>query len=228
MGNIFMKGKLNRTILIVFFFHLLSLFFLYLMEGKACKKEAQKNIAVNTIIIKEPLTKVAATFKKTVPNNSKVATKKIEAKAKSIYKEPTKKEVISSDLINKLQNELSILEKEPTFVTKTKKLKLPVLSSLEINQLKQTDNQIDMVDFQGKLIDFFKSHLKLPEYGEVKVKMKIKEDGMIDDIEVLSSKSGKNEVYLKNILLKISLPWLNDYLPKQEEVDLIICFTNDI
>lgn len=196
------------------------------MEGKVHMKQSIKNIAINTIIIKEPLLKREVSQKKnSTLSCDKPAAKKRETKIKFMPKEIENRRVVSKSLLDKLQSDLTSLEKVSEVLRKDEKIKVPVLSSLEINQIKQASTEPSTEDFQSKLTDFFKSHLKLPEYGGVKVRMKIQENGKIDDIFVISSENKKNEEYLKNILLKISVPC---FFSQKEDMELVICFTNDI
>ncbi|KPK32848.1 MAG: hypothetical protein AMS24_02925 [Chlamydiae bacterium SM23_39] len=76
-------------------------------------------------------------------------------------------------------------------------------------------------DKEEMLINYLKSNLKLPEQGEVKVEIFISSKGNIEKVNVLSSKSLTNEVYLKEKLLNFYFPWL------LEKKNLIITFINE-
>lgn len=177
---------------------------------------------------------------------SKKSSPKPEKGGGSLKNYQSNNELVSKKLLDELQRDLSFIEKPLEESKKASNLKVPNLSSLEITGLKSKIKQNGSGNFSGKvnaslyggssseaefkgvLIDFFKRELKLPDYGDVKIKMKINESGNISDISVLSSKNKKNEEYLKSTLLKMSIPWLNKYLSKRDEVDITVCFTNDI
>ena len=228
----------NRVTFVVVISHFLMLLFFVVVGDKNKSEVNRKSIIVNTVIIKnEPLSvKKKKVIKEGV--KSKVASQSIAAKktkdtkiVKSDnhkVKEKEKNEEIPKSLLEKLQNELSALEKKDNSTVKTEGLTVPKISSLEVSQLQAADKNDGKAEFRYKIVDFFKSHLKLPEYGEVKIEIKIKEGAYISEVNVISSESLKNQKYLKDILLKTSIPWLNDYLSAGEEVDLIICFTNEI
>ena len=184
--------------------------------------------------------------KKPLPVSSGINSQKI-ARSKDFpsVKEGNKRESVSGKLIDELQKDLSFFGNSEVTSKKAENLKVPNLSSLEITQFKSSNKEVEKknsfgtlsssrynegsqeAEFKGLLTDFFKRCLKLPEYGEVKVRMKIKADGSITNVSIVSSKNKKNEEYLKSTLLKIYVPWLNKYLSNQDEADIIVCFTND-
>jgi len=62
--------------------------------------------------------------------------------------------------------------------------------------------------------------LELPEFGEVKIKLSINRFGHLETVEILESKSQKNEAFLKKRLGEIQFPQL------KETMSLTIAFTN--
>jgi hypothetical protein len=194
------------------------------IEKKVESKEEKREISAD---IKK------GEIKKSLPSAKKK--KEVEIKKRGESKKEasviTKKEKrVTKEVIDNLQKSFSNLDK-PLLLKKSIDKKLSKNFSLEISRFKEGNEKegpLDVGDFQGRLTEFFKSHLKLPEYGEVKIKMQVKSDGTMGNLLILSSKNKKNEEYLKSSLPKMFIPWLKSYLVEKEEMDLVICFTNDI
>lgn len=212
-------------------------------QFKANEEKKKREVVSNAKPAKTPVKKNESSS--TIPPQKNLAKAKDVKPSAGFKNSQSKNELVSKNLIDELQNDLSFLEKPLETSKKASNLKVPTLSSLEISGLKNKSNQspsnfsgkIDASflggsstesEFNGRLIDFFKRELRLPEYGEVKIKMKINDSGRVSDVSVLSSKNKKNEEYLKSTLLKMSIPWLNKYLSNRDEIDITVCFTNDL
>lgn len=165
--------------------------------------------------------------------------KKTENKSNFEINPKKSRAVLSQNLLKKLNDELSDFDVSSTLKKKEPNLKVPSLSELEITKIsifselgtKKSgfiDGKGDGEEFHQRVVEFFKTHLKLPEYGEVKIKMKIVQEGKIAELKVLYSQSKKNEEYLKDALDNISLSWINDFFSNGEQLELVVSFTNDI
>ncbi|MEN9654224.1 MAG: hypothetical protein RL235_336 [Chlamydiota bacterium] len=78
--------------------------------------------------------------------------------------------------------------------------------------------------YAEELIAFLQSHLDLPEYGDVTMRLTIDRWGSVQSCEVIASKSDKNSAFLKKRLPELSLPCLNG--PGFHDATYTIVFRN--
>jgi outer membrane biosynthesis protein TonB len=186
----------------------------------------------------------------------KEATKKttensVKSKAKEAAKQKAKENQELSKMMNSLQRSLSKLEEANLESFKGQKKinvngnvgksgnkdrgeikglnKMPsLIQNLEID----AEIEGDVGDFfdngyQARLISELKNELKLPDVGEVKAKISIGCEGKISDVEIIYSRSKKNERYLKNTLPCLNFPWFNAFVSASEKKQFSIVFRNE-
>lgn len=105
-------------------------------------------------------------------------------------------------------------------LVKKEELPIPILPSASFQERPQTQEE-EKIDSSVAVASYLKDLLILPEIGDVKVLVCINKQGYVESIEILESKSQKNQDFLKNRLSEISFPWLN------EETKLTLVFRND-
>jgi hypothetical protein len=98
-----------------------------------------------------------------------------------------------------------------------KELSIPVLTPV----IAAPDVAEEKIDPSLMVASYLKDLLILPEIGDVKVHLVINKQGVVEEVEILESKSQKNQDFLKNRLSEIAFPWLN------EETKLTLVFRND-
>ncbi len=81
--------------------------------------------------------------------------------------------------------------------------------------------------YQDRLIQDLKNNLKLPEYGEVKLLVRISSKGDVIKAEVLSSRSERNKGYLQKELLRLQFAWFPQVLSEAPFYDFVITFQNE-
>lgn len=79
--------------------------------------------------------------------------------------------------------------------------------------------------YQEALISYLKQTLHLPEHGEVKIQLTLKQDGSVVNLLVLKTESEKNRKYLESSLPHLRCPYLQG-TRKQET--FIVTFCNEI
>ena len=188
-----MKKK-DKTISIVFFFHFLAIFLLYILGNKSSERILKKKISETIYVLEQPIqikkepqkniflkkTKESPVISKKEISKKPIKEEKkkpVLKKKENICNKDKKGEKLSKDLFDRLTKDLSSFyeSKEDNEIKKSENLKLPILSSIESVQIK--DEKRVYGDFRQKLSDFFKSRLNLPEYGEVKIKLFVTEEG---------------------------------------------------
>ncbi len=207
-------------------------------EKANLKTTAKKEISVKNEVVKKVEKKPALEKERIVPY------KKLEEKKQNSPVREIKKNVIRSEIKNNknehkkntLKEEISNLEKFSLHAeSPQEKKELPVpkigalkIPTIDINPSEEKEDLDNKGLFQNVLVEYFRQNLSLPEYGEVKIKLTLNCDGTIADIFIVSSKSKKNEEYLKNTLPNLAFPWFNLYLPNEKNLGLTVSFLNDI
>jgi hypothetical protein len=83
----------------------------------------------------------------------------------------------------------------------------------------------DSGDYSGSLVGYLKQVLNLPEYGDVKIQLTVKEDGSFVNLVVLKAESEKNRKYLETSLPHLSFPPLKG---KKKQETFTVTFCNEI
>lgn len=82
-------------------------------------------------------------------------------------------------------------------------------------------------NYSSTLIEYLQEHLRLPDSGEVKIELKLRYDGSIETVKVLSAQSEQNRKRIEDYLPRLHLP----PFPKEEQDKkskvFILTFCND-
>ena len=236
---------MRRVVLIVLSLHLLFLLYINISFSSPIKK-VPKPLVVKTITPKavSPKEKAAAATAQTsrqVPKKEKESTpvaKKVEKKippiadkklVKAKKEPPVKKskeesrDKMSQKLLRELEESLSKLEEKPAKkgVSKAGAKSLPPALSLELD----SDTSQQEGEYDDSLIGYLKQTLNLPDYGEVKIQLTLKQDGTFVNLVVLKAESEKNRKYLEASLPHLRFPHL---VGKKKQETFIVTFCNEI
>lgn len=80
--------------------------------------------------------------------------------------------------------------------------------------------------YQDILASHLRDVLKLPEYGEVKIKLMLANSGKVLKVDVLSTQSEENRKYVKNSLPKILFPSFDSFI-KEDKYSFSITLKNE-
>lgn len=81
--------------------------------------------------------------------------------------------------------------------------------------------------YYDELVQRLKLHLKLPDYGDVKVLLTLNRAGKVLKVECTTSKSQKNSSYLKKVLPSMSFPSFGQNFTGEKEHTFNLHFSND-
>jgi hypothetical protein len=81
--------------------------------------------------------------------------------------------------------------------------------------------------YTALLISQLHQVLSLPDYGEVKIQLSLRQDGSVAKITVLKAQSGKNKQYLEAELPRIKFPRLDGMYGNKKECTFILTFCNE-
>src|SRR3984957_5366248 len=165
---------------------------------------------------KEPVKKMTP---KKEPNPKKAVVKKEAPKQKA---EPKKNPKLQESIakIQKNLDKSSTQKQTESEIAEVKEIAALHINSVEI--LSASEN-----GYYGALIGCLKSNLKLPEVGDVKVRLTVERSGKVRKIEILESKNQKNRSYLEKQLTKISLPPFGLNFKGEEHRTFTLTLTNN-
>ncbi len=205
-------------------------------------KPAFKALATAKPSPKPAIAPLAAKSKDTSPSVAPVSKKEITAPATPIKKEPavanktlnpskqTSKNTvpqprakISDALLKELEESIAKIENNSDKSIASKKTTAPPIT-LQIDRLngQEANHEQQENDYTAILIDYLHHSLSLPEYGEVKIQLSLREDGSVAKVIVLKAQNEKNRRYLENNLPHLRFPSF-----KGKEQTFVLTFCNE-
>lgn len=132
-----------------------------------------------------------------------------------------KKPKIPQYLLQQMQESMSKIEQNHP------KKKLPTKLSVpnSVFQIESLENDQENV-FTNALIECFQKQLQLPEVGEVKVALTLRQDGNLVEFKLLNVENQCNAQFLENALRNMHFPSFKGELAKQKEYTFVITFCN--
>lgn len=151
-----------------------------------------------------------------------------------------KKEVVDTEatylrqrakLLKQIEEQMDLIEKHSTSYEEEEELveepkeaesvhsQLPQAGLFE---LAQTDS------YNEELVKRLQLLLKLPAYGDVRIKLTLRSDGSVQAVEVLSSESSQNQAYVEQVLPSLKLVGFGSNFAGQQTRSFILTLTNDV
>lgn len=139
-------------------------------------------------------------IKKAAPKApTKTPAKKVEQPKKANPTNEKQKEMLKQ--AQKLMNQLERAQTKSV----TTQIAIPSkISSLQIDSL--ADENLGDANYRDEIAAYLKYQLKLPEYGEVKLRLTLARSGLVSKIEVLQSKSSLNKNYVEMQVPNLKFP----------------------
>ncbi len=191
------------------------------------KKKSKQPIEIRTVVYKPPALKEAtitssnAKKPRKKPQPKKIHSPKKQKKAPKMRKaSPRKKQpLVSNALLKQLEESMAKLEAKP-LLSPMKKIK--PLSRLTIDEA--SSQKADL--FTSALIKRLQEDLDLPDLGDVKIELTLKNNGQFAKMQILQSKSNRNCKFLENKLPRLHYPPFNGSLKNKTEHTFVITFCN--
>lgn len=203
-------------------FYLLTFFIQYTkpMISKPTKPIAVRTIVQPRVIVKAEKVRVT---QKRKPAPKKRAAPKKSAAPKKVVKKSNKKNKLLEELTQKISNI------EPTKMIETKPLlAIPTkIGQLNIDIPEEAISPEEEALYLAALVTHLKKSLLLPEFGSVKIQLKIMEDGSVKALKVLSSKSENNKSYLEKEIPHLIFPKNEKKSLNKNTETFIFTFCND-
>lgn len=204
-------AKKTQILLLVLAAHLLLFIFSAISSlFSPWKKPIAAPIAVRHFIQSPPSPKIQSAFPK--KSSAKSSQKK---KAAPKPKASLKKKAIA------IKSKAPPKKKPPTGITseappKKKELLVPIYHSPKA----QTEKAPRSSDRKEQIVEYLKSVLELPEYGEVEIEMMIDAKGRVVKCSIIDAKSPKNAAYLME---RLPLLCFAGYSEESESFSFTFC-----
>lgn len=128
-------------------------------------------------------------------------------------------------LLKQLEESLAKIEQQPqTPAIERSKFSAPIL---KIDQVIEDGEERGDGGYEAELISFLHHSLNLPEFGEVKMKLTLQNNGTCVKIQVIRAQSAKNRRYLEEQLPKLRLPPFVGLLASKKEQTFVMTFCNE-
>lgn len=209
--------------------------FVGMLMGSRPKQQSKKahSLVVKTISLKPsspPAQKKSLAQKKISSLKPKSLVKKNSSTIKQREKKvPTPKHTpqefaIPSSILKQLEESIAKIEQKDDKQCKSSTIVTASLSSKVVVTPAQEGPTLS--SYTASLVKELTQMLQLPEYGEVKIKIKVSPAGRILELLVLQAESKVNKLYLEKHLPNIALPKYNEKVTLNNEQTFTLTFCN--
>jgi hypothetical protein len=140
-------------------------------------------------------------------------------------------ESISSSLVQELEESIAKIEDHSGKMKKNQKFigkRAPSRSNpLQIDQLDFKEEASESNDYVDILVRQLHVSLNLPDFGEVKIELTLRQDGTVAKLKVLNAESQQNRKYLEAKLPQLKFPQLSGFKPEEKEHTFVLNFCNE-
>jgi len=189
------------------------------------KPEVKKQIAAPPTPVKKP----APTKEPAIADKKLIPMKQPPPKQKTAPPPPRAK--ISDSLLKELEESIAKIENKSDKTTITKKTSsqsraaTPIALQIDINAEGDTDSK--QQSYTDTLIGHLHQSLSLPDYGEVKIQLSLRQDGTVAKVIVLRAKNEKNRQYLEKHLPRLQFPRFDGAWANKKEHTFVLTFCNE-
>jgi outer membrane biosynthesis protein TonB len=189
--------------------------------------------------IAEPVKKPAKSI--STPKPKAVVPKPVERKKPAVKSSPipsakekeeeAKKSAMIADALSSLAVSKNLQSKRALAASKKETASAPsAIPSLHSESLVsvEDENGIAANSYSHELSQRLKLLLKLPEYGEVEVKLTLSRKGKVNGVKCIKFKSTKNARYLEKKLPDITFPPFGEHFPNEQEHTFCLHLSNEL
>ena len=184
-----------------------------------------------------PVEKVQTVKKEAAPKKDPAIQDKVVSKVKP----PTPKKntptpsraKISENLFQELEESIAKIDakRDKLYPKKLHAAQKPIIAPLQIDAFAVGEDAASSggaATYAESLVHYLQQSLNLPEYGEVKVQLTLRQDGIVIKIVVLKSESNNNRKHLETNLPKLKFPRFEGELAKNREQTFTLTFCNEV
>lgn len=225
--------------------HIASLWLISYRKPQTTVLKAPKSVVVHTVKLKPPKPKpapkpVAKPKPKPEPKPVAKPKPKPEPAPKPVAKpkpkpKPATKPKPQQAKVDKRQQELlekalSSLDKVDRSTPDTQPVSAPI-TLLKLEGSASTDDAADTdpkhLGYCEELVRRLQLLLKLPDYGQVKVKLTLNRDGTVAKLEVIDSLNAKNKSYVENTIPTGRFPPFGTNFAGERQHSFVLALAND-
>jgi len=179
-----------------------------------------RQLVAKTVTLQPKQQQITAAIPKKSPPTPQRRPKKTPDK-----ENPSKKPIADDkkqQLFAKAQRSMAKMQKGESAAVKDESPAVPeVIASLSVDSLSEQGTYYDTLATQLRAL------LILPEFGEVNVSLTLKRNGAFSHMEILSSKSSRNQKHVEQTLPTLSFPPFNDEFGSTPEHTFLLTLKND-
>ncbi|MBN4067263.1 hypothetical protein JYU14_04185 [Simkania negevensis] len=232
-----------RIVVVVLVAHaLLCVMLTWQWKGKASFKAKPTSIVVRTVELtpsrstpparraqKERSTEQKAVSPKPRPPEQTKRSTPPPRVARTVRKE----EKIDDDLVKLLKENLTRLESlDDDLSPITREVKLPTTiqpaQTISAPLTQETPSANQHAGYQDELIQRLRLLLRLPEYGNVTVRLTLSRDGSVEQMEIVDAKSTQNKEYIAQKLPAVKFPGFGSHFGTAQQHIFTLTLSNDI
>jgi hypothetical protein len=156
--------------------------------------------------------------------------KKVETKPKPVDRAQIK----NRELLAKAQESIAKIKASSGTIgagktAKRSELQVPQLEAIpKIGEEEMAGWSIGEVGYRDELASRLKLQLRLPEYGEVKVKLTLARVGRFVKVFIVSSESKTNRQYIEKTIPTLTFPPFGQHFDNKDEYTFSITLSNDL
>ena len=193
---------------------------------KAITPPAKQQTAVKK---EAPASKTTAPKPAPAPKKEAAVAEKRLSKSKqsppAAKKSPPERAKISDSLLKELEESIAKMDKK-SFSKTTTPSKAVVPLPLQID-LQSPGGETADADYTDLLVGELHQSLRLPDFGEVKIQLSLRQDGSVVKVVVLKAQSEKNKQYLESNLMRLKFPRFEGTYSNKKECTFILTFCNE-
>lgn len=156
-----------------------------------------------------------------------------QAPVKTSFPPTQNRSKISDSLIKELEESIAKIENKSDKETasnksagKSKTL-VPIRLQIDTPSVELSNREEGQNDYRDVLISHLHECLVLPDYGEVKIQLGLREDGTVVKVIVLKTQSEKNRQYLESNLPRLKFPRFDKAYAGKKECTFTLTFCNE-
>jgi len=206
--------------------------------SKAAPEPKQQIAKVQTPPKKEQAAKAFPQKSTTPPakKESAIADKQLSKNKQAPEKKnpsPQNRAKISDSLLKELDESIAKIENKSDKSAASKKAPFPnkglapIPLQIDIPSNERLSFEDGQSDYADILVNHLHQYLSLPDYGEVKIQLSLRQDGIVAKVIVLKTQSEKNKQYLENNLPLLKFPRFEGGYANKKEYAFILTFCNE-
>ncbi len=214
--------SLSSLFLRVFLCHLAFIFFLSFKKSEAPINLVKREFLATTVELKSP--------PKTPPQSPKPKKPEVVAKQEAPPPvAPSPQVVKDRTLLQKASQSLAKIQKTTDNSTKKQDNSIKIPTALKMSEpLVKAKADPGVTLYSDEISSRLKLLLKLPEFGSVTVKLTLKRNGEVKQVDILKSLSELNAEYVKKALVTIRFPGFGTAFERNDEHTFEIILENEV